>query len=628
MISKAQVKTWNGNGNGISWSDANNWSPVGVPQSSDIAVIQDDSVWATGGVEVRGLILNNYGILNYDTTPIYEFEINNSPTDGLVMQNDAKFYINSKVKISNSFYTGLKMEGNNQLIIGNDGILEIGQVGENGIESSVNASLENHGEINIGTYDDDGLIAFSVNNFGTINIGGGGLRAAQIGGVGSKNKGEMNFEGSVVMFPSSTFTNEVNASFTSTGLLVVLGTFNNKGMLHSNSLSYGSLSVGGNGNFNNFGQFLFKYSNTHNIVIGNQAELVNKENGVIENLDSTASPLQDVYAISMSGATSGLSNEGTINLNLNGIREGIKLSGGSKLSNTGILNIKGYYKYGLLTEALSTTDLIVENSKSAELIIGAGATSTSTALVINDKNNLQNDECSSVIIEDSTSMQGGSSTNIVNLGYMEMKAFNKANSPEFYNAGAIFFTLPQDLSSAFLNQFDNEGLIYSKNPVQLESGVQVFPLFAGFHPDAAPYLSNALVKENGVFVSPGDYTPEDNVLKTNASAFRKDTVYITYTFGECASRILKLPFYKNPVWDCSSAPAETVTFMGHVNESWHNPDNWSNNEIPRNCDKVIIPNGQRCEIDPASTVQAKSILVESGAYFLAPTGVVATFEPN
>lgn len=631
IISKAQLKTWTGYGNGISWTDANNWSPIGVPGSTNIAYITNDSVRATGDILILGLVLDGHAILNYSTTSSFEFIIDGSTSDGVILRNEAKLYVNNHMIIRDIHDTGLKMEGENQLIIGNNGMLEIEDVGVHGIEGSILSSIENNGAINISDYDNNGLIASSLTNIGSLSVAGGGIRAAVFIGALSENYGQMDF-GTLVSFSGSAdFINKVNASFVNTSITSIYSSFTNRGTMVSDTPFSNSLVMYSYGEFHNYGDYAFKYSGGNNIILKNNSEVVNHVSGVIHNMDSTAVALDDVYAISLDDAGTSLVNDGTIDLNLNNVREGIQILDGGSLSNTGQLNINHYYKKGLYSAAIGSDKQTIENFKFGVFNIGEGALASSRAMILEDGNILNNRECSDFFIQDSLELTGTSGTLIYNYGFMQIEGLKKDAGPDFNNTGALSLTaseLENGLPSGYLDQFGNGGLIYSKNPNEIMAGQRVQPLFAGFNSGSSSYLSNIQVSENGALVDAGSFDTVNNSWKPNQAAEREDVIFVTYKLDNCQTRILELPFYKNPVWDCNSAPAANVTFLGSIDTDWHNPDNWSNNEVPRACDKVIIPNGERCEISTGNDVEAKSILVETGAYFLAPEGVIATFDPN
>ncbi|WP_341225860.1 hypothetical protein [uncultured Arcticibacterium sp.] len=626
----AQVKTWTGNGFGNSWSDANNWSPVGVPGSSHVAYIGSDSVRATGDILIRGLVLDGNAILNYQTTSSFEFIIDETNNDGIILRSNAKLYVNSKMTLRNINHTGVLMEASNYLFIGDFGSLIIEDTGEDGIYGVLTSSVENHGVINIESFQDDGLAICNLLNTGSITVSDDGTRAAIIGGSTSENQGQINFGSNVLLNSTVTFTNQAAASIYSSGPIQVYGDLVNHGTIASESTEE-SIKLYSYAELDNYGEISFTYSNENNIELNGNSELINHSTGLIHNLDSMATAMEGVFAISLKDAGTSIENDGEIALDLNNAREGIEIFDGGVLTNSGLIDIQNYYKSGVVLSSISSDKETILNYKTAAFNIGEGALSSSKALVLEDGNILNNRECSDFVLEDSLELNGTSGTLIYNYGFMQIEGLKKDAGPDFINTGALALTsslLENGLPAGYINQFGNGGLIYSKNPNEIMEGQQVQPLFAGFHSDAAAYLSNIQVKENGAMVPAGDLDAPNNYWKPNEAAVREDTVYITYTLDECNARVLKLPFYRNPVWDCNTAPAANVTFLGSINTDWHTSDNWSNNEVPRACDKVIIPNGERCEIAPTTTAEAKSILVETGAYFLAPPGVMVLFDPS
>ena len=72
----------------------------------------------------------------------------------------------------------------------------------------------------------------------------------------------------------------------------------------------------------------------------------------------------------------------------------------------------------------------------------------------------------------------------------------------------------------------------------------------------------------------------------------------------------------------------TVTFTGNLSEDWFQAGNWSNNELPRPCDTVIIPAGTSCALAEEGVATAKMILIESGAVFGNKEGAIMNVDAS
>jgi hypothetical protein len=218
---------------------------------------------------------------------------------------------------------------------------------------------------------------------------------------------------------------------------------------------------------------------------------------------------------------------------------------------------------------------------------------------------------------------------------MEIEKFEIASNVTFNNAGGLFIadtSLADGAPAGFFNDFTNTGLIYHPLRGPIQEGVPVSPVFpvADWPNIQYPtHLTNIYVIIDGMGSEANRFDENNNRWTPAAVADGQDTIQIAFQMNASSCyREIQIPFIPYDVWDCSSAPPATVVFTGTVSEDWHTADNWSNNEIPRPCDSVIIPHETKCTIFSGMTATAKTILVQDKAVFETNNNVVLTVDPN
>jgi hypothetical protein len=70
------------------------------------------------------------------------------------------------------------------------------------------------------------------------------------------------------------------------------------------------------------------------------------------------------------------------------------------------------------------------------------------------------------------------------------------------------------------------------------------------------------------------------------------------------------------------------TWIGPIQENWHNLDNWSRGFIPKVCDHVIIPSGYIVTIETNLTANCKSIKVEGSSELIIEDGASLEVQEN
>ncbi|WP_162628272.1 hypothetical protein [Arcticibacterium luteifluviistationis] len=245
ILVNAQSIIWTGDGDGLSWSDVNNWNTFTLPKSTDDVLIAasdpaKDSVSMTlASVTIKSLEIdkNNYLRISAGTT----------------------------FKIAFSTGTSCDLESGNLI---NRGDLLIEDAGTNGIVVGLGQSLQNLG---FGLIQTDRVNEIGISNKGTFTVAQNAivdLSTCHVEFI--NNEGFFQNNGT---FKTHYYTNA--QAFANTG------TFLNKGLYyHDGSLSV--LLVSGQGYVENQGEFSFVGTQVHSLqVVGNEAKFENSTTGIM-----------------------------------------------------------------------------------------------------------------------------------------------------------------------------------------------------------------------------------------------------------------------------------------------------------------------------------------------------------
>ncbi|WP_304232496.1 hypothetical protein [Jiulongibacter sediminis] len=639
---EAQTISWVGDipGDGISWNDPWNWSAFRVPNANDIVGINGDSVVVNTDVTIKQLIVGAGGIL-YQVSPNnnIEFIVQQSTGQGVELENDGKLYLNGEFQIINSANNGLYLDALSTFIGMPSGLLIIDDCNQDGIKSISGAVFSNNGAtIIIQNHSGDGIDLTSFNNAGKIQVTSGGVSGAEISGSTGENSGIFQVDGGLTIQTSSLFTNTASGEIKCTEDGMALSSnFDNYGDLVLENTTGNNLYFSSSGKvFNNYDNVIFRNTSSDNVFLGTAATIYNHSGASFRYLPNLLPPLNlDVFGLVIQDADTRFINEGLASFDMRSKREGVKAFGRGMIINSGEFNISRYYKKGLISDPYGLNDTLLYNTGEGQFFIDQAVVSDGIALEMRTRNRLYNAPCADLVIQDSLYMSGIGLA-VQNEGYMEIEKFEITSNVSFNNAGALFIadtSLADGGPAGYLNDFTNTGLVYHplRGPLILNTTVTpVFPLYNAANlnrPINAIYFK---ADNNGSLANCGMYFEGSNTWAPCQYAIDSDTAYFEFQNqgSPCNIRMLTLPFVTPPVWDCSSSPPVTVTFTGAISEDWHTAGNWSNNEIPRPCDSVIIPHETKCTIFSGMTATAKTILVQDKAVFETNNNVVLTVDPN
>lgn len=636
FFSHAQVAVWDGDsdgdGDGIKWGDPENWVADAVPQKGDVVQIAGDSVLVSEEVLIRQLVLQPGAILlQISDNSSAIFTVESSLGEGVIIDGSAKLYVGGEMHVLKSAQNGIDLQANGSLIIQEEGLLYINEANVSGINGVPGDYFLNEGHLQIENVASDGLEVNSFTNKGTIQVEDVGGAALIVSGANGLNEGTIATEEPITIQCSNLFTNKASAEIRTDRTLGISCNFLNQGMLNCRNGFGIGLSLSTNKMLTNEGDIRLRVSNSDAFVMDTSFELFNDKDGVILLTNSGVGALPDTYIMAIDGVDTKLTNHGFINLPINGRREGIKMSNRAVIENVGDFYIGDFYEKGLLFEANGINSDVLINSDTAYFEIGKGVLPSAVALEFDSRVRMTNAACADFILKDSLALKGSLGMRIINEGYLQLEKFYKKSNATFENAGAIFLAdsaLALDSPNSVIDVISNTGLIYHPQQAPIVSGLTVSPLIRKANFANADLTGGSVFVKNssGLLAPAGQINTGTNSWTPPANAAAKDSIFFNYrpTGSGCDLRSLTIPFITFS--DCPS-PA-VLTFTGNISEDWHTTGNWSPSQIPRKCDDVIIPNGQRCEIAPSTTAEAKNILVETGAYFLAPPGVVALFDPE
>lgn len=456
----AQV-SWVGTGDGLNWSDANNWNPAAIPVAGDEVLINNGDVVQinfTGAVAKRILIDNSSTLNIISGSLIID---NGNSSDGIAIENTSTIAIFSgaTLMVANTDDDGLQAEDNSIVSIGSGAIVTFTNIGDDGvkIEDNSTVSIASGATVTISTTDED---AFEIENGGTISIANGvNLNLSDIGedaffidsgtgtitnsgiialdGIGTSSSG-----GSVIYASSGSslkLTNEATGIIKNTGIIdedflyVSSGAIDNsaiinRGLIELSKINDIGFHLSSNMTFDNFGTINLDSLFDHGIEINAGVVATNHSTGVFNFFD-----VED-NTIDVNGNSS-FTNNGIILINqsqggVNNSQGGLDIDGpDGKITNNGIITING-------TEDAESVMVAGFFTNNGVLNIGVGATGDE-ALVIDPNASLINTTCGIINIttQDLIDNKGGALNNqgIITTVF----AGTNTNTGSFTNSGVI-----------------------------------------------------------------------------------------------------------------------------------------------------------------------------------------------
>ncbi|AWW00458.1 hypothetical protein [Arcticibacterium luteifluviistationis] len=632
FFSHAQIAVWDGDsdgdGDGLKWGDPQNWVADALPEKKDLVQIAGDSVVVSDEVLISQLELQPGAIL---TVSDKIFTVEQSAGEGVIIDGSAKLYVTGEMHVLKSALNAIDLQANGSLIIRQEGILYIDDANSSGINGVPGDYFMNEGQLIIVNVAGNGLELNDFTNKGEIQIENIGGAAVIVSGANGLNEGDIYTSEGVSIQCSNSFTNTSSATIRASGTINISCDFLNQGELNARNSSGIGLSLSTNHTLTNQGDIKLRPSQADALLLDNSYELFNEKDGVILLTSAAVGTVPNKYIMKIDGPDTKLTNHGFISLGILGRREGIKVSNRAIIENVGDFYIGDFYEKGLTYEANGLNSVVLINADTAYFKIGKGVLADAVALEFDTRVQMTNAACADFILEDSLALKGSVGMSLTNEGFLQLEHFYKKSNAAFTNSGAIYLAdsaLALDSPNSIIDKITNTGIVYHPLEAPIISGLTVSPFLRKANFANADLVGNTVFVQNGngLLTPVGQIITNTNSWTPPAFAVGKDSVFFNYrpNGSGCQLRSLSIPFITFS--DCPS-PA-VLTFTGNVSEDWHTAGNWSSNQVPRKCDDVIIPNGERCEIAPSSIVTAKSILVESGAYFLAPTGIVGLIDPE
>lgn len=199
----------------------------------------------------------------------------------------------------------------------------------------------------------------------------------------------------------------------------------------------------------------------------------------------------------------------------------------------------------------------------------------------------------------------GFSGKLINRGFLHYASSMGGFDASYIENFGSFEDIYNVFSSGFLV---NDGLHIRPIPGLVQEGNPVNNALGGM-------LSTLAIVNNQWYDSPfanqsaGNYDPNQNTWMPNSNAVGKNKFWVVLedTGSSCTDTMeINLDFPVAPA--CS--PGTTLTWIGIIDNDWHNTQNWDLNRLPLTCEEVIIPAGFQVEVIPGNLAVARSILLE------------------
>lgn len=429
--------TWVGTGgDGLNWSDANNWNPTAVPVAGDDVLINNGDVVQVNipNSFAQSIIIDNSSTLNIISGDL--IIDNGNSSDGITLMNASRMAVSgASLMVSNTNDDGLQVEDNSTVSIGSGAIVVLSNIGDDGmkIEDNSTVSIGSSAMVTISNTDED---AFEIEDGGTISIASGAnLNLLAIGedaffidsGTGIiTNSGTITMKGigtsanggSVILVSSGSnlkLTNEATGIIRNTGVidedfLHISSTASdnptiiNHGLIDVSKINDIGFHLRTNMTFDNFGTINLDSLFDHGIEINTGVVATNHSTGILNFLD-----VED-NTIDVNGNSS-FTNNGVVIINhnqggVNNSQGGLDIDGpDGEITNNGTITING-------TEDGESVMIAGIFTNNGVLNIGVGTTGDE-ALVIEPNASLINTFCGIINIttQDLIDNKGGSLNN-------------------------------------------------------------------------------------------------------------------------------------------------------------------------------------------------------------------------
>lgn len=235
-------KTWNGDGDGSSWNDDDNWVEDAAPVAGDdVLIISGADVTLNSIVTIKSLQLGNGGTgvakLTINATKKLTTTGSGTGSDGVHLKtgtsgNESNLVVKGELDISGCAKDGIDIEEYTSLTVESGGKVTISSPGSDGME--VSDDFSNNGTIIITSPSGKGIVVKSAAAGATIeNKGSGTIEVSGVSGAGNH----------ALLLPSGT-------AMTNDGILNLSGTgdniFNGSGDLTNNGTLKGNGTIDAN----------------------------------------------------------------------------------------------------------------------------------------------------------------------------------------------------------------------------------------------------------------------------------------------------------------------------------------------------------------------------------------------
>ncbi|HEX9677231.1 choice-of-anchor D domain-containing protein [Nitrososphaera sp.] len=353
---------WDGGGDGVNWSDADNWDGNIAPADGDVIVIDGD-VGVDSVVHLDTNFTLTYGSITINSGD----ELVIDPTYELILSNSGGTGITNSGTISNS----------GTITVVNSGIATIGITNSGTISNSGELSVENTGEISTGIVNEGTLTNFDtltvanseISNYAILNIGtitneNSGTLSVENSSLSST--GILN-EGTITNFGTITVLNSNGAlGFNSVGSEGINnhGTITNSGELSVENTGEGSTGITNSGTLTNSGTITVVNSDFSNVGILNIGTITNENSGTLSVENSGP------FTIGIGNAGT-LTNSGTITV--------LNSSDALGASSIGITNIGTITNSGTLTVSNSSDNALGIRNHDIGTITNSGTITVSNS---------------------------------------------------------------------------------------------------------------------------------------------------------------------------------------------------------------------------------------------------------
>jgi len=387
----AATISWDNGGDGMTWSDATNWTGDVLPTASDDVEIDGYTVIITSSTTVQRIYLFGSGHLTINTGVTLTVDGYTGNDEGFEVNNSATVVNDGTVNVTNILggtgADGIYVRG----LFNNNGVISIDGIGQHGLYAQrghfINnvggtVTITNTGQVNgdgDGIYTDDSSgILGKVTNYGTITVnatsGDDGIYVND--GTSFDNHGVISLVGTstsdngIRMDDSGIFNNMAGATFNVDG-------FNDDQLYVDNT---GAI-------FNNSGTITLTGSDGDDagLYVIDDGTFVNMVGGVVNINSSLQFGIQlDANIGSNSSNAAEIINNGTMTVT-SSVNDGLRLQEGGLFTNTssGVLNIVTAGDEGIIFEntgTISNSGMIeVLNSVDHAVEMKSGGTLTNNA---------------------------------------------------------------------------------------------------------------------------------------------------------------------------------------------------------------------------------------------------------